>query len=143
MLDTGPLGLLARRRPAAATVQWTRPIAAAGAHLAIPEIADYELRRELLQAQLVGSLQVLDGLATTFDYLPLTTPVLRRAAGLWAAMRRQGLPTADVHALDGDVILAAQALALGDAGNSVVIATGNVGHLARLAPAQRWDTITG
>jgi hypothetical protein len=99
------------------------------------------LRRELLQASLGASIQVLDGLASVFDYLPLTTEVMRLAAALWADMRRQGLPTADIHALDGDVILAAQERARSVGGHEVVVATTNLGHLGRLVPAQIWDTI--
>jgi predicted nucleic acid-binding protein len=141
VLDTGPLGMLARRHPHPAMLSWTRDLQAAGARLVIPEIADYELRRELLQANLSASIQVLDGLASAFDYLPLTTDVMRLAATLWADVRRQGLPTADIHALDGDVILAAQSRARGVGGHDVTVATTNLGHLARLVPAQLWDTI--
>lgn len=143
LLDTGPLGMLARRRPDPAVTQWVRALTGASARLAIAEIADYELRRELLRAGLSGSLAVLDGLPRAFDYMPITTSVLRRAADLWAMVRRQGHPTADPHALDGDVILAAQAHELINAGHSAVVATTNVGHLARLVAAQRWDTISG
>jgi hypothetical protein len=53
------------------------------------------------------------------------------------------MPTADNAALDGDVILAAQAALLHALGHSVVIATTNVTHLARLVPAERWQNITG
>jgi predicted nucleic acid-binding protein len=46
-------------------------------------------------------------------YLPITTEVMLKAAQLWAQVRQQGKPTADNKALDGDVILAAQAILIG------------------------------
>jgi hypothetical protein len=45
------------------------------------------------------------------------------------------------NALDGDVILAAQAIAIGKTVESFVIATTNLKHLTRLTNAQIWDTI--
>lgn len=56
-------------------------------------------------------------------------------------MRQAGIPTADPQELDGDVILAAQALAVPQPADTFVIATTNVGHLSRLAPAARWQDI--
>jgi hypothetical protein len=73
--------------------------------------------------------------------LRLTTVTMRRAAEFWAQLRGQGTPTADDKALDGDVILAAQAALLSAQGD-VVIATTNVGHLSRLVPADLWQNIT-
>jgi len=105
----------------------------------VPEIADYEVRRELLRANKVRGLTRLDALATLLEYLPLTTVAMRQAAVFWAQARQQGRPTADDKALDGDVILAAQAMTLG--ATDVVIATTNVGHLWRLAPAALWPDI--
>ncbi|HLH22492.1 MAG TPA: hypothetical protein VK066_08205 [Chloroflexota bacterium] len=70
-------------------------------------------------------------------YLPLTTATMQRAAELWAAARRRGMPTADPKELDGDVILAAQALQVGGA-----IVTENVGHLAQFVEAKSWREIT-
>jgi predicted nucleic acid-binding protein len=75
----------------------------------------------------------LGTLARLLEYLPLTTAAIRQAAVFWAQARQQGQPTADDRALDDDVILAAQAITLGV--TDVVIATTNVGHLSRLAPA--------
>lgn len=141
LLDTGPLGLLARRRPDPAIVLWTRRLNATGARLAIPEICDYELRREFVRAHLSSSLQALDALPTLFDYLPLDTAIMRLAAHLWAQVRQQGKPTADPKELDGDVILAAQARLLIDAGHDALVATTNVGHLSRLVPTQLWNAI--
>jgi predicted nucleic acid-binding protein len=105
----------------------------------VPEIADYELRRELLRAKKEKGLARLDALASRLEYLPLTTAAMRHAATLWAQARQQGLPTADDKALDGDVILAAQLISLGV--SDVVIATTNVGHLSRFAPAALWPDI--
>jgi predicted nucleic acid-binding protein len=141
LLDTGPLGQLARRRPDPALILWTRRLISAGARLAISEICDYELRREFVRARLTGSLQALDSLPSLFDYLPIDTPTMRLAANLWAQVRQQGQPTADLRELDGDVILAAQAQLLLNAGHDVVVATTNIGHLSRLVPAQLWETI--
>ena len=65
---------------------------------------------------------------------------MRRAAGFWASARSRGRPTAPDHALDGDVILAAQAAELA-AGGDEVVATTNVGHLSRFAAASRWNEV--
>ncbi|OKH54974.1 hypothetical protein NIES2101_05255 [Calothrix sp. HK-06] len=52
------------------------------------------------------------------------------AVQLWAEARLRGRPTADPSALDGDVILATQAISVENEGYEVVIATTNVGHLS-------------
>jgi predicted nucleic acid-binding protein len=106
----------------------------------VPEIADYEIRRELLRAKKERGLVRLDALASRLEYLPLTTAAIRQAAIFWAQARQQGQPTADDKALDGDVILAAQAATLGV--TDVVIATTNIGHLSRFAPAALWPDVT-
>lgn len=85
---------------------------AAGHHLYVPEVIDYELRRELLRAGKTTSITRLDGLKTAFHYLPITTTAMLRAADLWAHSRLSGVPTGDPKKLDIDVILAAQALTL-------------------------------
>jgi hypothetical protein len=59
-----------------------------------------------------------------------------KAAELCATARRAGLPTAPPDALDGDVILAAQAMLSRGLGVAVTVATDNVGHLARFVDAQ-------
>lgn len=51
------------------------------------------------------------------------------------------MPTADPRALDGDVILAAQASLLLSQGDEVVVATTNVGHLAQFIDAREWGLI--
>jgi hypothetical protein len=85
---------------------WLTRLLAGGHHAAVPEIADYEVRRELLRIGSAAGIARLDALAIRVGYLPLTTAAMRKAAELWAQARQQGRPTADPHALDGDVILA-------------------------------------
>jgi predicted nucleic acid-binding protein len=74
-------------------------------------------------------------------YLPITTEVMLKAAELWATARQGGYPTAAPDALDGDVILAAQAILVENEGNEVTIATTNVGHLSRFIDACNWQDI--
>jgi len=51
------------------------------------------------------------------------------------------MPTADPKELDGDVILAAQALLVSESGEGVVIATTNVGHLSGFVDDRHWRDI--
>jgi predicted nucleic acid-binding protein len=147
VLDSGPLGLSSRNpnHPRAAPVhRWMNAILARGADIVVPEITDYELRRELTRIAAHTSLQRLDRLVTTggLIYAPITTDQMRQAAMLWADARQQGIPTAHQHALDADVILAACATTIGQPGDQVIVATDNVGHLARYCDARLWTTIT-
>ena len=142
VLDTGPLGLLTappRRPETRACSLWLADLVAARCRIVIPEITDYELRRELLRAAKNSSVQRLDALALATEYMPITTAVMRQAAELWAQARKQGQPTAADNTIDADIILAAQAIELGAA--DFVIATTNVGHLARFVPAKQWQDI--
>jgi predicted nucleic acid-binding protein len=66
-------------------------------------------------------------------YLPINGRALRRAAEFWAQARRQHHPTAGDQALDGDVIIAAQAEQV-----AATVATDNVRHLALFVPARSW-----
>jgi predicted nucleic acid-binding protein len=146
VLDSTPLGLLVRP-PGLPVVDacrvWVEKHLTAGTRIIVPEIVDYELRRELLRMGGVASLTLLDDFnaAEVDRYLPLTTSALRLAAEMWAQARRQGAPTADRHALDIDVILAAQALSSGLSPQDFVIATGNLGHLSRFTPAELWENL--
>lgn len=106
----------------------------------VPEIADYEVRRELLRANKSKGLRELDALIDLLEYLPLTTASMRQAALYWAQARQQGQPTAGDATIDCDVILAAQAATLDV--SDVVIATTNVAHLSRFVPAELWPDIT-
>lgn len=110
LLDASPLGLLASppgKKEAAACRQWLASLRLAGGRVIVPEIADYEVRRELLRARKTKSITRLDSLAGQLEYLPLTTAAMRRAAELWAQARQTGQPTAGDNTIDADMILAA------------------------------------
>lgn len=97
LFDTGPLGQIARKRPPEAMVTWAERLTSSGVRLAVPEICDYELRREYIRAGLKESLVVLDLLPTVYDYIPLDTTTMQRAAELWAFVRAKGKPTVDLR----------------------------------------------
>jgi predicted nucleic acid-binding protein len=131
VLDAGPLGYAANPKHSPlsrACSLWIEDLIAGGCKVVIPEISDYEVRRELLRAGILASVSELDRLPRVLDYLALTTSMMRKAAELWAVVRQQGRPTASDKAIDGDVILAAQALSLQS--SNTVVATTNVGHLS-------------
>jgi predicted nucleic acid-binding protein len=141
VLDSTPLGLITNPNHSGTPVairQWIADLLAAGRRVILPEIADYEVRREYLRASLTESLVLLNSLATQIEYLPLNTSMIHRAAEFWAQARNAGKPTSPPHALDGDVILAAQALSLGV---SIVVATSNPSHLSRFVPTADWQNI--
>ena len=141
LLDAGPLGMVTHPRANPDIVDWLKAMLYSGATIVVPEIADYEVRRELLRAKKAKGVKRLDQLKRTIGYLPISTQAMLLAAELWAQARNQGYPTADDKALDADVILAAQASTLNDTGDDPVIATTNVGHLSRFAQADQWQDI--
>jgi predicted nucleic acid-binding protein len=113
-----------------------------GAEVVIPEIADYEVRRELVRSRKTHGLARLDALQQSIRYAPITTAIMRKAAENWAAARQSGRPSANNESLDADMILAAQAWELARLpGEEVVIATTNMRHLTRFARAQMWHEI--
>jgi predicted nucleic acid-binding protein len=139
LLDAGPLGMVAHPRPAQDIVAWLAQLLAAGIEVLVAEIADYEVRRELLRAGLANSVQRLDQLKATLGFLPITSDAVLKAAEFWAEARRRGRPTAHEKTLDADAILAGQAATLAD--REVVVATANPRHLARFVAADHWQAI--
>jgi predicted nucleic acid-binding protein len=89
-----------------------------------------------LRAKKSKGIERLNQLKSVLTYLPLDTEAMLMAAEFWAEARKLGKPTADSKALDGDVILAAQA-----AQANGVIATENVGHLSLFVEAASWRDI--
>lgn len=136
MLDSGVLGRVAHPKPSPEVTAWVDRVEAARFHLIIPEIADYEVRRNYHLHGMVKSLGILDLLITRLECVPINTSIMCRAARLWAEARLRGRPTADAKRLDADVILASQAIEA-----SATVATDNVGHLSQFVAVRRWREI--
>ena len=145
VLDSGPLGVACDRRgkpDVERFVVWRHHVGANGGMIVIPAVADYEVRRELIRANATAGLRRLDQLEQELPLIPVSNAALRRAAELWALARARGQATADDRSLDGDVIVAAQALCYSGEHDQVVVATENVRHIARFIAAQAWEDIT-
>jgi len=149
LLDSGPLGLIVRapsKPQVVRCITWLKAISATGATVIIPEIAHYEVRRELFRIRAVGSLRRLEHYldpSSGLRHLTLTTDSIIKAAEFWAFVRQLGIPTASPDALDADAILAGQASLAGQLGDTVTIATTNPAYLNRFPgiDAETWDQI--
>ena len=144
LLDAGPLGMITNPKSSPeneACKNWLAALAYRGAEIVIPEIVDYEVRRELIRADKQRGLARLDALKGILRYAPITTQAMLQAAEFWAAARKVGRQSADDTSLDADVILASQAETLLREGDEAVIATTNVRHLSLFATARLWQEI--
>jgi predicted nucleic acid-binding protein len=146
ILDSGPVWPLTITQPhpiASASRKWLNDLLSAGHRVILPEIIDYEVRRELLRRSASRRFSELDHLidphAALCEYLVITIAIMQRAAALWAFARQTGQPTANDDALDADMILIAQAESLNDP--HAIIATTNIGHLSRFFPTDLWTNI--
>ena len=93
LLDTGIIGLITnpKRSPESLACNfWLQTLIKAGIRVILPEIADYEVRRELLRANKIKGIKRLDELANLIEYLAITTDAMRKAALFWAQARQQG-----------------------------------------------------
>lgn len=154
MLDSGPLGLVTHPKINAEAQEckaWLARFLAAGHRVVVPEITYYELRRELRRAELKSGvpsrgLVGLEAFAADAGIVPITSGVILLATELWAEARHKHFQGAPDPALDGDMILCAQARLLrpegwGLAGAEVVIVTENAKHLTHFATALHWRDV--
>jgi len=63
-------------------LRWIQTSLSSGHRVIVPEIADYEVRRELLRAERNAGVARLNALTQELDYLPITTVAMRLAAQL-------------------------------------------------------------
>ena len=137
-LDSSPLSLLCNPKINPVTTAINDCVAAlmtAGHGIYLPELTNFELRRELSRAGKTRSITLPNALQSRFLYLPVNTIALLRAANLWTGARNQGTATTGPLKLDIDVILAAQVQEFAEANsipdNETVIATSNAVRLSR------------
>ena len=139
VLDSAPLGNITDKpsKPRTAlALRWRYETMRAGHTIIVPEIIDYEVRRELLRLERTDSVFRLDNFCSILSYLPITTGTMQRAAELWATFRQKGKPTSADDALDVDMILLAQAETLDE---DYRILTTNMKHINMTGKAMHWD----
>jgi len=98
LLDSSPLGLITSPSQTTLIAEirlWVTNSLIAGHRIYVPEVIDYEIRRELLRARKTAGLAKLDLLKTSLRYLPITTDTMLLAADLWAQARQRGHSTGD------------------------------------------------
>lgn len=144
LLDSGPLGIVTHPKASPENESgrlWLQSLLSQSVDVIIPEITDYEVRRELQRGKKINGLKRLNELQALLTYLPINTETMLKAAEFWSKARQMGRPTASNDALDGDVILAAQAALLQNKDNQVIVATTNVKHLSLFVDAREWKLI--
>ncbi|VXD23108.1 PIN domain-containing protein [Planktothrix serta PCC 8927] len=136
LLDSGPLGTIVhpkykheKREYHVEIREWLEYLNQNDFELRIPEIIDYELRRNLLLENLNKSIDRLDLLQNLL--IPLERKTMLKAAQLWAEIRKQGKGGSHPKSLDGDAILVAQAIGQKDFFEQVIIVTTDLKDLSR------------
>lgn len=144
LVDSTPLGQITHPKVKPEIREWLEKINQQNINLLIPEIVDYELRRQLLLNNRFKSIARLDALIKNRLVL-INRETILKACELWAWIRQQGLPTADSNNIDGDVILSAQAILQKQFYQEVTIVTENVKHLSRFCVygiiVEKWSEI--
>ncbi|MFN9857631.1 MAG: type II toxin-antitoxin system VapC family toxin, partial [Pseudanabaena sp.] len=95
LLDAGPLGILTNPKATSLNLecrQWMKELLLKNYRVILPEIADYEVRRELIRAKRLEGIQRLDDWKSRLEYQPLTTATMLKAAEFWAEARQTGKP---------------------------------------------------
>lgn len=84
---------------------WLQGLSQSGIAIAIPEIADYEVRRELLRSEKSLGLARLDALKSLLRFVPITSAAMLKPAEFRASARNAGWQSASDSSLDADMIL--------------------------------------
>ncbi len=130
LLDTNALTQLLKRTPK--VVARYQSLLERGEPVYLSAVAYYEVKRGLLHVGATNQLRLLDeNFKSVLPWVTVSDAVWDQAAHLWADCRRQGRP----HDDDGDLLIAAQAMALGAA-----VVTRNTRDFADLRVAiENWE----
>ena len=148
-LDSGVLGLLTNPNKKVQPLlceNWLYSLLAKGVVVS-SDVCDYEVRRSLLvetnKNRSDNSVNNLDDLRETIDFLKLETEVMLCASQVWREARQRGRKTADDSSFDVDMIIIAHWRLLKEEHPSryIVIATTNVKHLSEFSEALNWEDI--
>ena len=120
LLDTDILAELLKQHPI--VTQRTRFYLSEHEHPTFSIITRYELLRGLLAKQAVAQVAAFDSFCPSCIILPLTNPIVDRAAKLYADLYQRGALVPDA-----DLLIAATALE-----SQLVLATNNVSHFQRI-----------
>ena len=130
ILDSAPLGHICNSRNRNDYKKLKDFVKSLSFSICVPEIIDYELRRNLELEGLRKSVNLLSQFQRRDQILRLESQDLIEAAELWAWCRRRGKPTTENRGLDIDVILVAQSLSQLSRFDKVVILTVDIGDLS-------------
>jgi tRNA(fMet)-specific endonuclease VapC len=119
LLDTDTVSEIAKEKHANVAKHATDYLSQYG-QFTISSFTRYELQRGLLERNSAKQLARFATFCQKSVILPITDPVLDRAAELWVTARKGGLPHRDA-----DLIIAATAIE-----NGLVLVTGNTPHFA-------------
>lgn len=130
LLDTNALTQLLKRTPQ--VVGRYRTALERGEPVYLSAVVYYEVKRGLLHVGATNQLRQLDeNFKNVLLWVTVSDAAWDRAAHLWADCRRQGRP----HDDDGDLLIAAQAIALG-----AVVVTRNARDFADLrVTIENWE----
>jgi tRNA(fMet)-specific endonuclease VapC len=121
MLDTDILSAVMHGRNPTVQERASAYLAEYG-RLSFSLITRYEILRGLKAKHATRQILAFDELCAASDVLPLTDPIVVRAAEIYADIRGQGQPMSDA-----DILIAATALTYG-----LVLTTSNAAHFARV-----------
>jgi len=130
LLDTNVMTQLLKRNTR--VVNRYRAVLEHGEAVYLSAVVYYEVKRGLLHVGATSQLRQLDeAFKNVLQWLPVSDSTWDRAARLWADCRQQGRP----HDDDGDLLIAAQAAAVG-----AVVVTRNIRDFANLEVAvENWE----
>jgi tRNA(fMet)-specific endonuclease VapC len=124
LLDTDILSAIMRRNPSAS--QRARSYLGVHRYFTFSVITRYEVLRGLLAKGATAQLAAFDQLCATSRVLPLTDPIIVRAASVYVDLHRRG-----ELINDGDILIAATALVHG-----LAVVTNNEAHFRRIRDLQ-------